>query len=159
MDEDKNQLENDIAELDFHEIIGYFKRAVESSQYVGQNMLDDKIQPIDESKIASAKTSTEEELNMYEERGLKEIAEGCVAVLLMAGGQGTRLGVTYPKGMYDVALPSRKTLFQLQAERIISLQNMAQQRYEKHGEITWYVINNCWCTSITRDKIKRYPIE
>ncbi|XP_011168529.1 UDP-N-acetylhexosamine pyrophosphorylase [Solenopsis invicta] len=142
MDEDKNQLENDIAELDFHEIIGYFKRAVESSQYVGQNMLDDKIQPIDESKIASAKTSTEEELNMYEERGLKEIAEGCVAVLLMAGGQGTRLGVTYPKGMYDVALPSRKTLFQLQAERIISLQNMAQQRYEKHGEITWYILTS-----------------
>lgn len=155
MDEDRNQLENDIAELDLQEIAGYFKRAVESSRHIGQSTLDDKIQPIDEIKITSAETSTKEELNMYEERGLKEVAEGCIAVLLLAGGQGTRLGVTYPKGMYDVALPSHKTLFQLQAERILCLQNMAQQRYGKHGEITWYVIENYSCTSITHDKEKR----
>lgn len=141
MNEDKNQLENDIDELDLREIMGYFNRAVESSRCVG-HMLDDKIQPIDETKIASAKTSTKEELIIYKERGLKEIAEGCVAVLLLAGGQGTRLGVTYPKGMYDVALPSHKTLFQLQAERILCLQNMAQQQYGQRGEITWYVIEN-----------------
>lgn len=139
-DEDRSQLENDIDELDLREIAGYFKKAVESSRR--QDTLDDKIQPIDGTKIASVKTSTEEELSLYEERGLKEVAEGRVAVLLLAGGQGTRLGVTYPKGIYDVELPSRKTLFQLQAERILRLQNMAQQQYGKHGEITWYVSEN-----------------
>lgn len=142
MDEDRNQLENDVDELDLKEIMGYFKKAIESSQCIVQKTLDDKIQPIDETKIASVKTSTEEELNMYKERGLKEVAEGCVAVLLLAGGQGTRLGVTYPKGMYDVALPSHKTLFQLQAERILCLQNMAQQQFGKHGEITWYILTS-----------------
>lgn len=142
VNEDRNQLEKDIDELDLPEIMGYFDRAIESSRCIGQSMLDDKIQPIDETKIASAKTSTEQELNMYKERGLKEIAEGCVAVLLLAGGQGTRLGVSYPKGMYDVALPSHKTLFQLQAERILCLQNMAQQQYGKHGEITWYILTS-----------------
>uniref|UniRef100_A0AAW2GME7 UDP-N-acetylglucosamine diphosphorylase n=1 Tax=Cardiocondyla obscurior TaxID=286306 RepID=A0AAW2GME7_9HYME len=141
-DEDRNQLENDINELDLQEITGYFKRAVESSQSINRSMMDDKIQPIDETKTASVKTSTEEELNIYKERGLKEISEGRVAVLLMAGGQGTRLGVTYPKGMYDVGLPSRKTLFQLQAERIIRLQNIAQQQHGKHGEITWYILTS-----------------
>jgi len=138
VDEDRNQLENDIDELDLQEVTAYFKKAVESSQTIAQNTLDDKIQPIDQTKIASVKTSTEEELNTYKEHGLKEIAQGCVAVLLLAGGQGTRLGVTYPKGMYDVALPSHKTLFQLQAERILCLQSMAQQQCGKHGEITWY---------------------
>lgn len=152
MDEDRNQLENDIDELDLREITEYFKKAVESSHRIGQNILDDKIQPIDETKIASAKTSTEEELNIYKERGLKEIAEGRVAVLLLAGGQGTRLGVTYPKGMYDVALPSHKTLFQLQAERILCLQNMAQQQHGKHGEITWYLIENHSCTVYAKEK-------
>jgi len=156
MDENKNQLENDIDELELQEIMGYFKRAVESSQRIGQSTLDDKIQPIDESKIASAKTSTEEDMNMYKERGLKEIAEGCVAVLLLAGGQGTRLGVTYPKGIYDVGLPSHKTLFQLQAERILCLQNMAQQQYGKHGEITWYLCNQeSLYINITYDKKKK----
>lgn len=141
-DEDRNQLENDIEELDLQETVAYFKKAVESSQRIGQGTLDDKVQPIDETKIASVKTSTKEELKRYEELGLIEVAESRVAVLLMAGGQGTRLGVTYPKGMYDVDLPSRKTLFQLQAERILRLQNMAEQRCGKHGEITWYVRKN-----------------
>lgn len=137
-DEDRNQLENDINELDFKEITAYFKRAMEFCQ----GMLDDKVQPIDKKKIASVKTSTKEELKMYEKHGLEEIAEGRVAVLLMAGGQGTRLGVTYPKGMYDVGLPSGKTLFQLQAERILCLQNIAEQLYGKRGEITWYILTS-----------------
>lgn len=140
--EEKYQLENDIDGFDLREITEYFKKAVESSQHIGHNILDDKIQPIDETKIASVKTSTEEELSTYEERGLKEIAEGRVALLLLAGGQGTRLGVIYPKGMYDVALPSHKTLFQLQAERILRLQNIAQQRHGKPGEIVWYILTS-----------------
>ncbi|KMQ91838.1 udp-n-acetylhexosamine pyrophosphorylase, partial [Lasius niger] len=141
-DEDRNQLENDIEELDLQETTAYFRRAVESSQCIGQSMLDDKVQPIDEAKVASVKTSTKEELKRYEELGLTEVADSRVAVLLMAGGQGTRLGVTYPKGMYDVDLPSRKTLFQLQAERILRLQNMAEQCCGKRGEITWYILTS-----------------
>ncbi|XP_025158904.1 UDP-N-acetylhexosamine pyrophosphorylase [Harpegnathos saltator] len=141
-DEDRHHLENDIDELNLQEITLYFKKALESSQCIGKGTLDDKVQPIDEKKIASAKTSTKEELRMYEELGLKEVAESRVAVLLMSGGQGTRLGVTYPKGIYDIDLPSHKTLFQLQAERILRLQNIAEQQCGKYGEITWYILTS-----------------
>lgn len=62
--------------------------------------------------------------NFWNETGRVLLGKGQVAAFLVAGGQGSRLGFDGPKGMFDIGLPSHKSLFQLQAER---LQNLAAQ--------------------------------
>lgn len=52
--------------------------------------------------------------------GKKLIAEGKVAALLIAGGQGTRLGFKGPKGLYPISQVKGKTLFQLFAEKTVA---------------------------------------
>lgn len=62
--------------------------------------------------------------DFWKETGEILLGKGQVAAFLVAGGQGSRLGFDGPKGMFDIGLPSHKSLFQLQAER---LRNLATQ--------------------------------
>jgi UDP-N-acetylglucosamine/UDP-N-acetylgalactosamine diphosphorylase len=60
------------------------------------------------------------------DRKLRELGEGAlrrgeVAVLLVAGGQGSRLGFEHPKGMFAISPVKNKTLFQIHAEKVLAL--------------------------------------
>jgi UDP-N-acetylglucosamine/UDP-N-acetylgalactosamine diphosphorylase len=47
--------------------------------------------------------------------------EGRVGVLVVAGGEGTRLGFDGPKGCFSLAPLSGKSIYQLQAEKVLAL--------------------------------------
>lgn len=53
-------------------------------------------------------------------RGEQLLIEGRVGAILVAGGQGTRLGFDHPKGMYPVGPVSNATLFQLLCEQLLA---------------------------------------
>jgi UDP-N-acetylglucosamine/UDP-N-acetylgalactosamine diphosphorylase len=52
--------------------------------------------------------------------GEEALSRGQVAALVVAGGQGSRLGFEQPKGMYAIGPVSGKSLFQLHAEKVLS---------------------------------------
>lgn len=101
------------------------------------------LNPLPSSATCSVLDSEEEDLQKWYESGLELIADNSVAVVLMAGGQGTRLGSSAPKGCFDIGLPSKKSLFQLQAERIRKVQQLAQKKHGKEAAVVpWYVMTS-----------------
>jgi UDP-N-acetylglucosamine/UDP-N-acetylgalactosamine diphosphorylase len=101
------------------------------------------IDPIPSSVTSSILDSKPEDLKKWYDRGIEHTANNQVAVVLMAGGQGTRLGSSAPKGCYDIGLPSHKSLFQMQAERILKLQQLASEAHGKADVVVpWYVMTS-----------------
>jgi UDP-N-acetylglucosamine/UDP-N-acetylgalactosamine diphosphorylase len=52
--------------------------------------------------------------------GAEVLAAGKVGVLLVAGGQGTRLGFEHPKGLYPIGAVSGASLLQIHLEKILA---------------------------------------
>jgi UDP-N-acetylglucosamine/UDP-N-acetylgalactosamine diphosphorylase len=101
------------------------------------------IEPLPDSATASILDSKKDDIEKWYNGGLEHIANNKVAVLLMAGGQGTRLGSSAPKGCFDIGLPSHKSLFQVQAERIWKIQRLAAKHFERENVVVpWYVMTS-----------------
>ncbi|KDR14652.1 UDP-N-acetylhexosamine pyrophosphorylase [Zootermopsis nevadensis] len=154
-EEQKTILCCDIKEVNVAEVCSYFQKAMETLNE-DQSKLDDRMEPVPPELYGGVVRSSPDELKSYEAEGLQQISEGNVGVLLMAGGQGTRLGVLYPKGMYDVGLPSHKPLFQLQAERIRKLEDLAYDRTGKRSSITWYIMTSEATMDATEEFFKEH---
>ena len=74
---------------------------------------------------ASTATASPEDKAMWNKTAMDAYAAGKVGLMVLAGGQGTRLGFDKPKGQFILDLPGKKSIFQLMCERILKLKELA----------------------------------
>ncbi|KAL2935965.1 UDP-N-acetylglucosamine diphosphorylase 2 [Bienertia sinuspersici] len=119
-----------------------------------QGLPVDAIEPVSENIVSTVEERTIEDRERWWKMGLKAIHDGKLAVLLLSGGQGTRLGSSDPKGCFNIGLPSGKSLFQLQAERIMCVQRLAAQFMSEVSasvvRIHWYIMTSPFTDETTR---------
>ena len=83
-------------------------------------------------------------------RGEELLRAGRVGVMVVAGGQGTRLGFEGPKGLFPLGPVSGRTLFQLHAEKLRG----ARRRHRV--AIPWYVMTSPATDAVTRTFFERH---
>ncbi len=96
---------------------------------------------------------TPEQRKLYEDarkRGRELVRNGQVAALMVAGGQGTRLGHDGPKGEYPVTPIRKKPLFQVFAEQLLG--------HSRHygRTIPWYIMTSEANDAATRAFFKKH---
>ena len=125
---EKQDFLDSILTIDFNQVKTLYENSKEKPSF-----MDSKIEHIDytdKSKLSK------EEYEKYKAIGEKKIKEGKLAVVTMAGGQGTRLGHSGPKGTYDLGLDTHKSIFEILTDTL----NEARKKYEV--DIPWYIMTS-----------------
>jgi UDP-N-acetylglucosamine/UDP-N-acetylgalactosamine diphosphorylase len=111
-DSQRQELLDQLQMLDLEEITNLYKRRDE--QYALPDR--DRIKPIERM---DPEPGAEAKLHAL---GSDAWRQGQVAILIVAGGQGSRLGFDHPKGMFPIGPVTHKTLFQIHAEKVLALE-------------------------------------
>ena len=123
----QKQLLNQIMNIDFELI-----KSLYDNKKKENSTNDDKIEPMEYLD----KYKLNDKYKYYENIGKQAIKEGKLAAVTMAGGQGTRLGHTGPKGTYDIGLDSHKSLFELLCDYL-------KEEGKKYGvTIPWFIMTS-----------------
>lgn len=104
---------------------------------------------IEQADIIPATFASTEEAIPYIRLGRNLLKSSKVAALVVAGGQGSRLGIDAPKGVVGVTPVKNKSLFQLFAEKILALQ------HKLDCVIPWFIMTSRENDNETRDYFRQ----
>lgn len=124
----KSDLLNQILKIDFEEILNLY----EESKLEVLNSTEN-IEPLDYSIKANFSKSEKKQLTSI---GVKAIKSGKVGVITLAGGQGSRLGFSGPKGTFSLDTTPRKSLFEILCDYL----KKYAARYNVN--IPWYIMTS-----------------
>ena len=144
LDEEKQkELIKQIQKIDFHQIMELYNNTKKEIVFK-----EGKIEPL---KYLDKEKLSEVHKKRLDELGEKIIRRGKYAVVTMAGGQGTRLGHSGPKGTFKLDVYGKgKYLFEILAENL----KEANQKYET--TIPWYIMTSKENNKETKKFLKKH---
>ena len=130
LDEQKKwELIEQISKIDFHQIMELYDNTKKKIE-IKENKIE-AIEYLDKEKL------TEEQRKEFEALGEESIKNGEYAVVTMAGGQGTRLGHSGPKGTFRLDVYGKgKYLFEILSE------NLKEANKKYNTTIPWYIMTS-----------------
>lgn len=141
-EKEKQEFLDSIFTIDFNQVNELYESSKQKPSFANS-----KIEPIDYTDKSKL---TKEEYEELKAIGAKKIKEGKLAVVTMAGGQGTRLGHTGPKGTFDLGLDSHKSIFEILTD------TMNKERKEYGVDIPWYIMTSEENNKETEDFFKAH---
>ena len=127
-DTKRKRLLDQISKIDFEKIKYLYSLTKEKKE-----SNDSDIKPIEACNASSLSSEEKERLTNI---GIEAIKDGKYAVVMMAGGQGTRLGHSGPKGTFDFGLESHKSIFEAFADKF-------KEAEAKYGvTVPWYIMTS-----------------
>ena len=128
-EEQRAELIEQINHIDFHQIMELYDNTKKEIE-----IKENKIEPLpylDKAKL------TPEQKEEFEKLGEEVIEKNQYAVVTMAGGQGTRLGHSGPKGTFKLDVYGKgKYLFEILAE------NLKEANKKYNVSIPWYIMTS-----------------
>ncbi len=128
-EKEKENLENQILQIDFHQLLELYDNTKKKVE-IKENKIEE-IKYIDKQKMGNSKKEQLENL------ANDIIATGKYAVVTMAGGQGTRLEHTGPKGTFKLDVYGKgKYLFEILTD------NLKEANKKYSVTIPWYIMTS-----------------
>jgi UDP-N-acetylglucosamine/UDP-N-acetylgalactosamine diphosphorylase len=119
---EREKLKKQIGLIDFPTITSLSNAQSSNTEEAAQEHKEMALRAKQPSNLVRLPVSDEQRAERLEafQYGEQLLAAGKVGVILVAGGQGSRLGFSQPKGMFAIGPVSDRTLYQVLAEQLLA---------------------------------------